>query len=108
MKENEASEIRVSEKTRVFWVEKKRTTEEVLRVVEAASKGEEELGEEEKRARKEYFENTKAAWEVGLAVVLQKISKDLVGPYALGMFWSSSHVLYALCSRIYRPRLYVY
>lgn len=84
LKENEASEIRVSEKTRAFWVEKQRTTGEVLKVVEAAGKEEAELGEEEKKARQEYFENTKAAWEVGLALVLQKISKDLVGPYALG------------------------
>ncbi|KAH9046249.1 hypothetical protein EDB84DRAFT_1466864 [Lactarius hengduanensis] len=77
--EDEASEIRVSEKTKKFWLEKKSTTEELLASLDEADKS-----EGGKKAREEYFEKTKAAWEVGLALVLTKLSKELVGPFALG------------------------
>lgn len=77
--EDEASEIRVSEKTKKFWLEKKGTTEELLASLDEADKS-----EGGKKAHEEYFEKTKAAWEVGLALVLTKLSKELVGPFALG------------------------
>lgn len=79
----------MSEKTRGFWSDKRRMVEEILRVVEKADVGDEGLSQEERKARLEYFESSKAAWEVGLGVVLQKLSTDLVGPYALGTFLSS-------------------
>ncbi|KAH9081630.1 hypothetical protein EDB83DRAFT_2333937 [Lactarius deliciosus] len=82
--EDEAKEIRVSEKTKKFWLEKKSTTEELLASLDEADKSEPDLSEGGKKAREEYFEKTKAAWEVGLALVLTKLSKELVGPFALG------------------------
>ncbi len=83
--EDEANEIRVSEKTKMFWLEKKNATEELLAALDEADKNESDLSEDGKKAREEYFEKTKAAWEVGLAIVLTKLSKELVGPFALGM-----------------------
>ncbi|KAH9178693.1 hypothetical protein EDB89DRAFT_1927998 [Lactarius sanguifluus] len=82
--EDEANEIRVSDKTKQFWLEKKSTTEELLASLDEADKSEPDLSEGGKKAREEYFEKTKAAWEVGLALVLTKLSKELVGPFALG------------------------
>jgi len=82
--ENETNEIRVSEKTKRFWQEKKGTTEELLVALDEADKSESELSEAGKKAREEYFESTKAAWELGLGLVLTKLCKELVGPFALG------------------------
>lgn len=82
--ENETNEIRVSEKTKKFWQEKKTTTDELLVALDEADKSESELSEEGKKARDEYFESTKAAWELGLALVLNKLSEEIVGPFALG------------------------
>ena len=83
--ENETSEIRVSEKTKKFWQAKKTATEALLIAIDEADKGESELSEGGKKAREEYFEKTKEAWEVSLALVLTNLSKELVGPFALGM-----------------------
>jgi hypothetical protein len=82
--ENEAKEVRVSEKTKAFWLERENATEGLLIALDEADKNESELSESGRKARVEYFEKTKAAWEVGLAVVLNNLSKDLVGPFALG------------------------
>ena len=82
--ENETNEIRVSEKTKRFWQEKKTTTDELLVALDEADKSASELSEEGKKARDEYFESTKAAWELGLALVLNKLSEEIVGPFALG------------------------
>ena len=85
LSENEGNEIRVSEKTKKFWLEKKNATEDLLVALDESDKSESELSEAGKQAREEYFEKTKAAWEVGLALVLTKLSKELIGPFALGM-----------------------
>jgi hypothetical protein len=82
--ENEANEVRVSEKTKAYWLENKSVTENLLTALDEADKGESELSESGRKAREEYFEKTKAAWEVGLADLLNNLSKDLVGPFALG------------------------
>jgi hypothetical protein len=82
--ENESKEVRVSEKTKVFWLEKKSETEGLLSTLDDADKSESELSESGRKAREEYFEKTKAAWEVGLALVLNKLCKEFVGPFALG------------------------
>ncbi|KAI0052869.1 hypothetical protein FA95DRAFT_1482636 [Auriscalpium vulgare] len=82
--ENEINEVRVSERTKGFWMEKKKSTEDLLTALKDASKAEAELDAAGKAARDEYFANTKAAWEVGLSVVLTKLSQQLVGPFALG------------------------
>ena len=82
--EDETKEVRVSEKTRTFWLEKKSATEEFLSVLDDADKSDSELSETGRKAREEYFEKTKAAWEVGLALVLNNVCKEFVGPFALG------------------------
>jgi hypothetical protein len=84
LSENEAKEVRVSEKTKTFWLEKKSTTEDLLSTLDDADKSDSELSESGRRAREEYFEKTKAAWEVGLALVLNKLCKEFAGPFALG------------------------
>jgi len=81
--ENEANEVRVSEKTKAFWLEKKSTTENLLTVLDEADKSESELSDSGRKAREEYFEKTKAAWG-GLADVLNQLSEDIAGPFALG------------------------
>ncbi|KAI0296168.1 hypothetical protein BC826DRAFT_908571 [Russula brevipes] len=82
--ENESKEVRVSEKTNTFWLEKKRAIEALLIVLDQADKSDSELSESGRTARQEYFDKSKAIWEVDLAVVLNNVSKELVGPYALG------------------------
>ena len=82
--ENETKEVRVSEKTRTFWVEKKNASEDLLSALNDADKGDSELSESGRKAREEYFEKTKAAWEVSLALVLNKLCKEFAGPFALG------------------------
>lgn len=82
--ENESKEVRISEKTKKFWLEKKDETEYLLSVLDDADKSDSELSESGRKAREEYFEKTKAAWEVGLALVLNKLCKESVGPFTLG------------------------
>ena len=82
--ENESKEVRVSEKTKTFWLEKKSAIEELLSPFDDADKSDSELSESGKKTREEYFEKTRLAWEVGLAAVLNKLCKELIGPFALG------------------------
>lgn len=82
--ENESKEVRVSEKTKTFWLEKKSETEDLLSTLNDADKSDSELTESGRKSREKYFENTKAAWEVGLALVLNKLCKEFAGPFALG------------------------
>ncbi|KAI9509084.1 hypothetical protein F5148DRAFT_1190243 [Russula earlei] len=83
--EDEAKEVRLSEKTKSFWLEKKSAIEGLLTTLNEADKSDTELSESGRKAREEYLEKSKAAWQVGLAVVLNKLTKELLpGPYALG------------------------
>jgi len=85
LEENETNEVRVSEKTKSFWLEKKSEIEDLLTPLDEADKSDTELSESGRKTREEYFEKTKAAWEVGLALVLNKLTKELLaGPFALG------------------------
>jgi hypothetical protein len=84
LSENETKEVRVSEKTKTFWLEKKSATEDSLPALEDADKSDSELSESGRKAREEYFEKTKEAWEVDLASVLNELCKEFVGPFALG------------------------
>lgn len=84
--ENESNPVRVSEKTKTFWLEKKQATDDLLGAVQYADKSDAELDAAAKTKRVEYFENTKVAWEVGLALVLEKLSKEIVGPFVLGNY----------------------
>ncbi|KAF8485586.1 hypothetical protein F5888DRAFT_1894235 [Russula emetica] len=49
-----------------------------------SKKSDSELSESGKKTCEEYFEKTKGAWEVGLALVLNKLCKKFAGPFALG------------------------
>jgi len=82
--ENESKEVRVSEKTKSFWLEKKSATEDLQSAFDDADKSDSELSESGRKTREEYFEKTKAAWEVDLALVLNKLCTEFIGPFALG------------------------
>jgi hypothetical protein len=97
--ENETSEIRVSEKTKTFWLEKKNVTEDLLTALVEADKNDQDLSESGRKAREEYFDKAKATWQVGLALVLTNLGKELVGPFALG---ASRHAGEAAIARLIR------
>lgn len=72
--------IRMSEKTKAFWLEKRMTIETALKVFS---------GDEVD----EYLERSKNMWEVTIPGILTKVNKELIGPYALGSSKVSSAVL---------------
>jgi len=72
---SEEGSLHVSEKVKAFWRTKLESHEELLRVLEPI--GNEEL-------KKQYLERVNQVWQVGLKEVLEKVNKELVGPYALG------------------------
>lgn len=78
----EEGSLHVSEKVKAFWKTKLESHEELLRVLEPI--GNEEL-------KKQYLERVNQVWQVGLKEVLEKVNKELVGPYALGSSHSQSH-----------------
>ena len=82
--ESESSIARVSEKTKSFWIEERQAAETLIAALSNADKDDGELDEMDKRSRTEYFESAKAAWEVGLALVLSKLNREMVGPFVLG------------------------
>jgi len=71
----EEGKVHVSEKVKAFWKAKLESHEELLRVL--APTGSEDL-------KKQYLEKANQVWKVGLKEVLEKVNKELVGPYALG------------------------
>ena len=71
----EEGKIHISEKVKTFWRTKLATHEELLKVLEPT--GDEGL-------KKQYLEKANQVWQVGLKEVLEKVNKELVGPYALG------------------------
>lgn len=75
----EAGKIHVSEKVKAFWKAKLESHEDLLKVLEPTA--DEEL-------KKQYLEKANQVWQVGLKEVLEKVNKEVVGPYALGSFCS--------------------
>lgn len=71
----EEGKFHVSEKVKTFWRTKLESHEEVLRILSPTDN--EEL-------KKRYLERANQVWKVGLKEVLEKVNKELVGPYALG------------------------
>jgi len=63
--------IRMSEKTKAFWRNKRMAIETVLRVFSGGDVD-------------EYLVHSKKMWEVTIPGVLTKLNKELIGPYALG------------------------
>jgi hypothetical protein len=75
----EEGKIHVSEKVKTFWGAKLASHEEILQILTPV--GNEEL-------KKQYLEKANQVWKVGLKETLEKVNKELVGPYALGLSWS--------------------
>jgi len=79
----ECENIHVSDKTKKFWQDKKAETEVLLHVYLNAEKSDDELEPEDKKKREEYLAKATAAWEA-MKNTLITLSKELIGPYALG------------------------
>jgi hypothetical protein len=84
--EAESGEMRVSEKVKKLWSEKLDATNVILTVLVDADKSESELDEGAKASRQAFFKTAKQAWETNLGGTLVKLSKEMVGPYALGKY----------------------
>lgn len=82
--EGESGALQVSEKTKKFWADKLESVESALLVLEAAEKPQDSLSESEKQARASFLQTGKEAWETNLPKVLTRLSKEMIGPYALG------------------------
>lgn len=83
LNENENAEVKVSEKTVQFWKLRRAASAMMLDVVEEGDKSVDELDENAKNARKEYFTAATNGWN-NLKEVLLTLSKEIIGPYVLG------------------------
>ena len=81
----EKGTIRVSDKVKKLWLEKLDAINLILAVLVDAEKPQAALGEQEKANRLAFFKTARQAWEVNLSDVLTQLSKEMIGPYALGM-----------------------
>ncbi|KAF5390348.1 hypothetical protein D9757_002967 [Collybiopsis confluens] len=84
--EAQAGTVRASEKVVDFWTSKKNVAQVLAGVYESASKTETELDENAKTRRLDYFKTAKTAWEVALPTTLLKLTREIIGPFALGEF----------------------
>jgi hypothetical protein len=84
--------IHVSEKTKTFWQGKKEAVDGLLGVYANATKSDAELGEGDKVRREKFLAEAKEAWQVRLRDVLVKVNGDMVGPFALGDWFSPAAV----------------
>lgn len=87
IEENKHAEVKVSEKTARFWEMKRVATSMILDVLEDGEKPTSEVNDEAKGKRGEYFKAAAQAW-AGLKDVLVQLSKEVIGPYALGTLYS--------------------
>ena len=83
MKANETAEVRVSEKTLKFWEMKKQASDGILAVIQHGQTRSNELDDEARAKRAEYFKVAIAAW-TGLGEVFMQLHKEIIGPYVLG------------------------
>lgn len=83
--DNEKAEVRVSEKTVRFWEMKRVATSMIMDVLEDGEKSTEELDDEAKNKRLEFFKAAGSAWS-SLKDVLTQLSGEIIGPYVLGVF----------------------
>ena len=84
LSEAESGKINVAEKVRDLWKAKKGDVDILLAVFEHAQKSTDELDDNAKVKRADYFNLAKVAWETGLPKVLSKLNEELIGPFALG------------------------
>ena len=78
--------LHVSEKVKKLWVDKLDAINVILAVLSEAEKTESELTEEGRAHRNAFFKTARQAWETNLSEVLNQLSKEMVGPYALGRY----------------------
>ncbi|KIP03967.1 hypothetical protein PHLGIDRAFT_110232 [Phlebiopsis gigantea 11061_1 CR5-6] len=81
--DNQKAEVHVSEKTVRFWELKRVATSMIMDVLEDGDKGVEELSDEAKNKRLEFFKAASSAWS-SLKTVLTELSSEIIGPYVLG------------------------
>jgi hypothetical protein len=80
----ENKRIHVSPKVINLWSEKKAAAELWLPVLRDASQSNAALDDDAKAKISEFFSVARDAWEVALSNSLIKLSKEIIGPYALG------------------------
>jgi hypothetical protein len=81
----EDKQLHVSPKVIAFWSKKKVAAEFWLDVLQNASQSDTEIDADSKARRSGFFGEARNAWEVGLCNILTKLSREIIGPYALGM-----------------------
>ncbi|TFK57100.1 hypothetical protein OE88DRAFT_1670814 [Heliocybe sulcata] len=82
--ESEKGAIQASAKTKKFWEDKSTAASEFAQLFGDGEKPESELSPEAKAKREEYFNTAKLVWETNLRNVLTRLSKEMIGPHALG------------------------
>lgn len=80
----ETGKIHVSEKVKGLWREKKAATEALLEVLVNGNKSDAELDAGARTKRAEFIRIAQHAWEVSLKDALINLTKEIIGPYALG------------------------
>ncbi|KAF8227425.1 hypothetical protein L208DRAFT_1424732 [Tricholoma matsutake] len=80
----ENKKINVSQKVIKYWNEKKAAAELWLEVLQDANRSNTNLDPDAKAKRSDFFSVSRDAWEVALSNTLTKLSREIVGPYALG------------------------
>lgn len=83
IRENEDSEVKVSEKTVKFWQLRRAASAMMLDVVEDGDTNASELDEDAQTARKEYFTAAASGW-TNLKEPLLALSQEIIGPFVLG------------------------
>lgn len=83
--DNKKAEVHVSEKTARFWEMKRVATSMLMDVLEDGDGSSEELTDDAKSKRQEFFKASGSAWS-SLKDTLTQLSSEMIGPYVLGMF----------------------
>ncbi|THH34173.1 hypothetical protein EUX98_g116 [Antrodiella citrinella] len=84
IQENASAEVHVSDKTMKFWEMKKLASDGILAVMQHGDTPTDQLDAEAQAKRAEYFKVANAAWG-GLGDVMLQLSKEIIGPFVLGM-----------------------
>lgn len=77
--------IRVSDKVKTLWRDKLNAFNLTLVVLLDAQKLEGQLDEQSKAKRLAFFQAARQAWEINLREVLMQLSKEMIGPFSLGI-----------------------
>ncbi|KAI0348597.1 hypothetical protein BDW22DRAFT_1350836 [Trametopsis cervina] len=83
IRQNEGSDIKVSEKTVKFWELRRAASAMMLDVIDEGDKSVGELDDTGKHSRQEYFTAATNGW-TALQEVLTTLSKEIIGPFVLG------------------------